>query len=594
MEIRGEASWRAWASESITTDSRTWESIRRERWDTAVRGDLAEALTELRSALGWATFPFELPGAAVARVGAAMLTAQLDDYLIPRLRRIDAPLLAVVGGSTGAGKSTLVNSLVRAPVSAAGVLRPTTRGPVLVCNPIDGAWFNERSLLAGLVRSTRAGDQVLQVVSAPLLTPGIALLDAPDIDSVVASNRARALELFAAADLWLFVTTASRYADAVPWEVLRGARDRGTTVAVVLDRVPDPARDDIRADFARMLAGQRLGDAPLFVVTESTLDGHGLVAESQVRPIKVWLDMVASSAPQRHRITRRTLLGAVTAAGPQVESLAVAADDQVRAVTALSGTVHEAYGKAMSDVEASLRGGAMLRGEVYSRWQQLIADGQLRAALRLMAGADRSRLSTVTIVDRPAPGRLFLAALAGSLANLISEVDMTATEQIRGLWRQHSAGRELLTGDVTLGRPWAGFTDAAHDLVHSWQGWLRVLVRTQAPRIRTSTRSYRTASTVMLGMIAAVAPTAAEITATGVAPSALREVMHNKTARSLGEQARAELLVRVGELLNLEVQRHLSAVSAVGVNPGLATMLRDSASRLGMAQSAFATLDDAA
>ena len=50
---------------------------------------------------------------------------------------MDAPLLMVVGGSTGAGKSTLVNSLVGADVSPAGVLRPTTRAPVLVCHPAD-------------------------------------------------------------------------------------------------------------------------------------------------------------------------------------------------------------------------------------------------------------------------------------------------------------------------------------------------------------------------------------------------------------------------------------------------------------------------
>ena len=63
------------------------------------------------------------------------LVAQIDDYLLPRLRSMDAPLLMVVGGSTGAGKSTLVNSLVGADVSPAGVLRPTTRAPVLVCHP---------------------------------------------------------------------------------------------------------------------------------------------------------------------------------------------------------------------------------------------------------------------------------------------------------------------------------------------------------------------------------------------------------------------------------------------------------------------------
>ena len=77
------------------------------------------------------------------------LLKQLDDYVLPRLEALDAPLLAVVGGSTGAGKSTLVNSLVGAEVSRTGVLRPTTRSPVLVHHPDDGRWFAGARILPG-------------------------------------------------------------------------------------------------------------------------------------------------------------------------------------------------------------------------------------------------------------------------------------------------------------------------------------------------------------------------------------------------------------------------------------------------------------
>ena len=84
----------------------------------------------------------------------------------------------------------------------------------------------------------------------------------PDIDSVVSANRALAAQLLSAADLWLFVTTAARYADAVLLELLRQASERGTAVAIVLDRVPPEAMTEIRAHLASMLREQGLSTAP--------------------------------------------------------------------------------------------------------------------------------------------------------------------------------------------------------------------------------------------------------------------------------------------------------------------------------------------
>ncbi|MEJ7742521.1 MAG: GTPase domain-containing protein [Nocardioidaceae bacterium] len=130
-----------------------------------------------------------------------------------------------MGGSTGAGKSTLVNSLIGTRVSATGVLRPTTRSPVLVHNPSDAHWFGADRLLPDLERTDRAtGDQgALQLVATERLPAGLAVLDAPDVDSVEERNRVLAAQLLAAADLWLFVTSAARYADQVPWDYPQGS-----------------------------------------------------------------------------------------------------------------------------------------------------------------------------------------------------------------------------------------------------------------------------------------------------------------------------------------------------------------------------------
>ena len=53
-------------------------------------------------------------------------------FLLPRARDLDAPLLVAIVGPTGSGKSSLLNTLAKAPLSKTGVLRPTTREAVAV------------------------------------------------------------------------------------------------------------------------------------------------------------------------------------------------------------------------------------------------------------------------------------------------------------------------------------------------------------------------------------------------------------------------------------------------------------------------------
>ena len=232
----------------------------------------------------------------------------------PRLRDLDAPLLTVVGGSTGAGKSTLVNSLVGAPVTTAGVLRPTTRSPVLVCARADVAAFSGDRVLPGLPRVTGARRRrraPLQLVARDDVPAGLALLDAPDVDSVVESNRELAGQLLAAADLWVFVTTAARYADAVPWDLLRTAQERGTALAVVLDRVPPEAAAEVAADLAGMLTARRPGRAPGCSSSRSGRWSTAGCPRTRSAPLRGWLHALAADQEARAAVVRQTLTGAL-------------------------------------------------------------------------------------------------------------------------------------------------------------------------------------------------------------------------------------------------------------------------------------------
>ena len=167
-------------------------------------------------------------------------------------------------------------------------------------------------VLPGLPRASGGEAQpgTLQLAPTDSLPLGLALLDSPDIDSVLAENRALANQLLAAADGWLFVTTAARYADAVPWEFLRAARDRGTALSLVLNRVPEDAGREVPAHLRQMLEDEGLPEAEVLVVPETPL-AEGLIPAPALAPVRAWLDDLAADAQARAALVHRTLRGAL-------------------------------------------------------------------------------------------------------------------------------------------------------------------------------------------------------------------------------------------------------------------------------------------
>jgi hypothetical protein len=328
-----------------------------------MRANLPDALGRLRDDLRAVRLDLAVPGAEEARRTRDDLVAQVDDYLLPRLGQMDAPALIVVGGSTGAGKSTLLNSLVGSVVSPAGVLRPTTRAPVLAFHPADLGWFEGARVLPGLPRASggEARPGTLQLAPTESLPQGLALLDSPDIDSILAENRALAGQLLAAADGWLFVTTAARYADAVPWEYLRAARDRGTALSLVLNRVPEDADREVPAHLRQMLEDEGLSEADVLVVPETPLE-DGLLPAPALAPVSAWLDDLAADAQARAALVRRTLRGALASLPARAAVVEGAAVEQLSTAAELRAEADAAYSAAGREVEVALRSGSLLRG----------------------------------------------------------------------------------------------------------------------------------------------------------------------------------------------------------------------------------------
>ncbi|MET0426541.1 MAG: ABC transporter, partial [Actinoplanes sp.] len=441
-----------------------------------------------------------------------------------------------------------------------------------------------------------------QVVSAPALGPGLAFLDAPDIDSVVDRNRKLAAQLLAAADLWLFVTTAARYADAVPWELLTTARLRGTVIALVLDRVPAEAAGEISAHLREMLSARNLGAAPLFVLPETTLDGQGLIAEDVIRPLHDWFKQLAADANARTAVVRQTLDGALSALAPAAAGLAEAAEDQAKAAKALDERVTAAYRTARQTVANGLQDGRLMRGEVLARWQEFVGTGEFLKTLESKVGQIRDKVVSA-VTGRPLPGRNLQAALESQLVTLLRGVSADAAEQAYAAWQAHPAGAALL--EPELQRPAADLKDRADRVVRDWQQWVLGMVREQGSEKRIVARgaAYAVNGAGLAVMIAvftstAFIPTGLEVAVgagtTVAAQKVLEAVFGDQAIRTLATRAREDLLIRVGEMLDQEAARYTDRTAAAGLDTGPAAELRQAAADVEKARIELALTGSAA
>ncbi|GAB2881957.1 dynamin family protein [Nocardioides pacificus] len=548
------------------------------------------ALVRLRSTLQGAQLPLEIPRVEELRVARAEMVSQLEDYVIPRLMTIDAPLLAVVGGSTGAGKSTLVNSLVGRRVTEPGLLRPTTRSPVLVHNPADGHWFGQDRLLPDLERVERSTNDpaALQLVPSDTIPAGLAILDAPDIDSVEERNRTLASQLLAAGDLWLFVTSAARYADQVPWGFLRQAAERSTAVAIVLDRTAPDAVETVATHLARMLASRGLKDSPLFTVHEGALDEHGLLAPDEVADIRGWLDSLAADADARADVVKQTLQGAIRTLARRSHSIADGAAEQITAIQRLRGDVDEAYDAAIDDISRATIDGTLLRGEVLVRWQEFVGTGELLKSLENKVGWLRDRIVNA-VKGKPQQAERVTVAVESGLETLLLEHAEAAAERAAGSWRSLASGEALLSdAGEDLGRASRDFRRLAERAVRDWQQGVLEMVRTEGADKRSTARflAYGVNGLSVALMVVVFASTGgalvgAEVGIAGgsaiLGQKLLEAVFGDQTVRALADRARTDLERRVAELLTKERSRYTDLLDSLGIEAKSAEKVRSAA-----------------
>lgn len=518
---------------------------------------------------------------ASARALIASMTRQLDDYILPRSASMDSPLTIVVGGSTGAGKSTLVNTLLGEPLTQSGAIRPTTRHPVLLYRAEDEAALAPDRFLPTLPRTrVQKGEglpgadplvpQALVPVPTAALPRGIALIDAPDIDSVSKENRTLAKELLSAADLWLFVTTANRYADAVPWELLHAAAARSITIAVVLNRVPEGDEEAIETDLRRMLREAGIEAVLIHTVTEQPRDERGLINPISLEPFTLWIRELGADAPARAAIARTTLAGTVETLARNLRTLALEQERQQASHHALTLVATEEYEKALTNIDAALSDGSLLRGEVLSRWHDFVGTGDFFRSLDNTIGRLRDRVGSA-LRGQPAAAQKVEDALETGIYAVVMDAAARASEGIRARWRATRAGRSLLQRLDAAPTPTGGsaspagtspeeeFSAAVAAEIRLWQASVLNMIREEGAGKRQRARflSLSVNAVAVLMMVAAFSLTGGltgvEVGIAGgsgvVGAKLLESIFGEDAVRRMATRARTDLLERMGALL---------------------------------------------
>ncbi len=548
--------------------------------------DTIAALEGLGQSLRATGLELDMGSAKPARHVRDELAHQIDDYLIPRLRRLDAPLLVVVGGSTGSGKSTITNTIVGWEVSPAGVLRPTTRAPVLICHPDDQDWFAGGDVLPDLPRVTgRTGDgpaptvtgTVLRLITSETLEPGLALIDAPDIDSVEEANRELATQLLSAADLWLFATTAVRYADAVPWDFLRQARSRGTSLACIVNRIPPGATNEIVSHFVSMLNDAGLTDVAVFPVEQAEGEVATLPDEA-VADIKALLTGLASDAERRSEVVRTTLDGAMDSISPRTRTVIEAGVEQRGAVEDLRTSMEQTYADTRSRLAGDIRSGTLLRGEVLERWQELIGTAELMRAVQSRISLIRDRLGAF-LTGRTGQTVEVQGEITSTLEQLLIDHADRAASTTVSTWKSLPGGRQTLGDDRSLEQASGVFRSRVRGEVQAWQEDILELVREQGASKRTTARVLAVGVNsvgiaLMLVIFAQTAGlTGAEVAigagTAGISQTLLSALFGEQAVRELAAQAQRLLLERIGKMLDADADRFRNLLSTLAEDGGV-------------------------
>jgi hypothetical protein len=495
-----------------------------------------------------------------ARTRATRLRDHLAGHLRVRARSLDAPLVVLLLGPTGAGKSTLFNTIAGRAASPTGVLRPTTRMAIVLAHPDDVAVLRGGTL--GGIEPHR-----LQIEPDPTVAPGLALIDAPDIDSVEHANRELADRLVEAADLCLFVTTATRYADRVPWLVLGRVRERGLPLVVVVNRLPADGDDrrEVLADVQRLFMEAGLGggtgdadeegqEAALDVVgvTEGELvPSREALSAAAVTPVTDRIAHLRGDRTARLDLAARALAGSLTGLGPLVDQIADDAAHEAIDAAADRRIAATYYDRALVAVREAVNRGTFLREEALRHWQDYVGADDVTRVFSRGIGVVRGAIASIF---RPTKAPVAEVREA-TTDDLIAVARLHAAEAARrtaSAWAEDRAVAGAVGADASLWGPSAGFDERLRARLDAWIVSIGTdVAETGEGKRRLARGASIGVNAIGVGVMLAAFIHTAGLTGTEVGVAAATAFVNQKLLGALfGEAAMVELIGRARRRLD--------------------------------------------